>query len=244
MSLSEISNNICEVLKERVSNTMYGTFIISWILWNWKIFYITFFVDQKIIFDQFHILKIDYILQNYRIDSTLQLVGSIIHIIVAPLISTYIIIWQLSKLDLIVFNKNLKNLQAKEKAENKAKEEALDRKTSVLTKTDNLLEIEKKIEEKISGNEEWQNEFDKVSKEAFFIGAFVSLKNTLYTKRGHISSIKSTDSYVPANDLAYLHTNNFIEFTNEHKNQIEITEKGKFFLNKFIISNQSFDIPF
>lgn len=44
--LEEFKKSFNSVLYDRVSSPMYGTFIVAWVFWNWKILYITLFVGE------------------------------------------------------------------------------------------------------------------------------------------------------------------------------------------------------
>lgn len=59
--ITEFKKSVDGILSERLASPLYGTFIISWMLWNWKIIYLTIFIsDSKI-----EGTKIDYIVENY-----------------------------------------------------------------------------------------------------------------------------------------------------------------------------------
>jgi hypothetical protein len=73
--MDEIKKSINLIFTERVSSPFYGTLIVSWLIWNWKITYLTFFVDQDKIAEN----KIDFILKNYN---------DVLHLTFYPLIST------------------------------------------------------------------------------------------------------------------------------------------------------------
>jgi hypothetical protein len=45
--IDEFKKSINNILYERVTSPFYGTFIISWIIWNWNIVYLTLFVSEK-----------------------------------------------------------------------------------------------------------------------------------------------------------------------------------------------------
>ena len=77
--MSEIKKSISNILYERTTSPFYGTLIISWIIWNWKIFYFTFFISEDKISEN----KIDYIIENFY---------DIHHLVTYPLISTIILI--------------------------------------------------------------------------------------------------------------------------------------------------------
>ena len=63
----------------RISSPFYGTLIVSWLLWNWKISYVTFFIDSYKLKEN----KIDYIFTNCN---------DFHHLVTFPLVSTLIIL--------------------------------------------------------------------------------------------------------------------------------------------------------
>lgn len=75
----ETKKSVESILSQRLSSPFYGTLIISWLIWNWKIIYLTIFISEKNISGT----KIDYILKNYN---------DACHIIWFPLISTFILL--------------------------------------------------------------------------------------------------------------------------------------------------------
>lgn len=77
--MDEIKKSINLIFAERVSSPFYGTLVVSWLIWNWKIIYLTIFVDQ----DKITGNKIDFILNNYN---------NVWHFVFFPLISTFILL--------------------------------------------------------------------------------------------------------------------------------------------------------
>ena len=76
---SELRKSTNAILFERVTSPLFGTFIVSWLIWNWKIVYLTLFVSESNIEGN----KIDYIASNY----------CDIHVLVTyPLISTLLLL--------------------------------------------------------------------------------------------------------------------------------------------------------
>lgn len=71
----ETKKSVESILSQRLTSPFYGTLIISWLIWNWKIIYLTFFVSENNITGN----KIDYILENCN-DTW--------HLVYYPLIST------------------------------------------------------------------------------------------------------------------------------------------------------------
>lgn len=58
--MSDLTTSIKEIFNERISSPFYGSLIISWLIWNWEIPYVTFFVDG----DKLNVNKIEYITTN------------------------------------------------------------------------------------------------------------------------------------------------------------------------------------
>lgn len=77
--IDETKKSIQGILAQRISSPFYGTLVVSWLLWNWKIIYLTFFVTEKIIKQN----KIDYITANY---------SNFNHLVLFPFISTIVIL--------------------------------------------------------------------------------------------------------------------------------------------------------
>jgi hypothetical protein len=75
-----VEKSFTDVLKERASSPFYGSFIISWLIWNWKIVYLTIFIDQDLIAP---VTKIQYIEQHY---------SWWVFVILLPLLSTFFLI--------------------------------------------------------------------------------------------------------------------------------------------------------
>ncbi|MFA5206251.1 MAG: hypothetical protein WC708_17785 [Lentisphaeria bacterium] len=67
--MNDFIKSIKVILYDRLSSPLYGTFIVSFFLWNWKIWYVTFFVSESNLgyfpnSDAIIINKIDYIINN------------------------------------------------------------------------------------------------------------------------------------------------------------------------------------
>jgi hypothetical protein len=77
--IDEIKKSINSIFTDRISSPFYGTLIVSWLIWNWKIVYLTLFIDQERISGT----KIDYIQSNY---------SSIHSLLTFPLVSTIILL--------------------------------------------------------------------------------------------------------------------------------------------------------
>jgi hypothetical protein len=77
--IDDLKKYLKEIIYERTTSPLYGTLITSWLIWNWRIIYISFFVSESKIKGN----KIDYIITNYS-DTE--------HIVIYPLISTFLLL--------------------------------------------------------------------------------------------------------------------------------------------------------
>jgi hypothetical protein len=59
--MTELRKSINSILYQRVTSPLFGTFCVSWLVWNWKIVYTTFFIGE----DKIDKNKIDYIVENF-----------------------------------------------------------------------------------------------------------------------------------------------------------------------------------
>jgi len=73
--LDELKKSISSSLYERVASPLYGTLLVSWLAWNWKIVYLTFFISEKNLDKD----KITYIVENF---------SNIHNLVTLPLVST------------------------------------------------------------------------------------------------------------------------------------------------------------
>ena len=77
--ITDLRTSINSILYQRVTSPLFGTFLISWLVWNWKIFYASFIIDSDKITEN----RIDYIVENFN-DTN--------YLIWFPLVSTFILI--------------------------------------------------------------------------------------------------------------------------------------------------------
>ncbi len=59
--VTEFRKSINSILYQRITGPLSGTFLLAWIITNWKIIYVTLFISQ----DKLTKNKIDYIIENY-----------------------------------------------------------------------------------------------------------------------------------------------------------------------------------
>lgn len=87
--------------KEKISSPFFRYFSVSWILWNYKFVYFIAFLDEKIFFEAHKITKFDYLMNNPFFYETWYC--NIAIFLVAPLISTWFMIFIFPKINMYFF---------------------------------------------------------------------------------------------------------------------------------------------
>ncbi len=72
----EWRKSINSVLHERMTSPLFGSFALSWLIWNWRIIYLTFFISE---YRLGSITRIEYILEHYSDN---------LHLLWGPILST------------------------------------------------------------------------------------------------------------------------------------------------------------
>ena len=57
----ELRKSFNSILYDRIASPFYGALAVSWMIWNWKIIYLTVFISEESISKN----KIEYIIENY-----------------------------------------------------------------------------------------------------------------------------------------------------------------------------------
>jgi len=84
--LNDIKKSFNEIIYERTTSPFYGTLICSWLIWNWKIIYLTLFISENKLCEN----KIDYIIKNYcQVENIIwyPLASSIVILTIIPFLS-------------------------------------------------------------------------------------------------------------------------------------------------------------
>lgn len=84
--IDELKKSLNSILNDRLVSPLFGTFIFSWLIWNWKIIYLTLFISEK----QIETNKIAFIVENYNSEYNLliyPLVSTLMLLTIVPFIS-------------------------------------------------------------------------------------------------------------------------------------------------------------
>lgn len=238
---NEITDSIKNALKARLSSPLYGTFIISWIIFHWKFIYTLLFVSEEKIWQATSLLKNDYLSKVFFNFSNWYFYVAW----TMPFILTWLVIWKFPKwISLPAFKKEEEYRLAKKRIriseqmklgleEIKLEQENIKKLNVVSQKTKKEKEIEK-LDPSIT----WKEEYT-IFKSKPFYSDFKYVVESIYQHQGNIIWYDNVQSYrVPQTILAYAHTNNLIEFSND-KESISLTAKGKFFVKEFSLEDSN-----
>lgn len=230
-------------IKERLTSPFYGYFICSWLLFNWQIIYVAFFVSQDNILTKTGLLRYQYLQQSFPI---LWSWGFFLEFLIYPLLATALFFWVFPLVTRIYYRKSLKNQKAlrridiEENLQISKEEKKLVKEETDLIKTKSEQEKQKKKVEKETPEILWQKEFEDFKGHPSYIN-FSQLKNVIYNNSGktHKWNGASYVRLINTDVLATAHTKNLIlingkEYSDE---RIELTEKGRFFMSKYLEIN-------
>lgn len=103
--IDEAKESLKKNIEDKLVSPFWGAYIASWCAWNWKILYITFFVDSEQLLQNQNILKIDYITYLYQYNSLFNSICTISHLIILPLVTSYVIVFFFAKIDVLLLQK-------------------------------------------------------------------------------------------------------------------------------------------
>lgn len=245
----DVVNSFSDILKERVSSPVYGTFLFSFLFWNWKLIYLSFWVSEETI----GISKLDYLTQQMIQNgfTELSFIPLFMHpffswfnIVVIPIIITYFMLRYFPHIQNWAYRENLdfkkerrKNLNQHnldiemhhlEIRENIARKEVLVQKEEKKATEQKIEKLNKKdLLEKDRYSDDY-NEFKKLR----FYNTVSIINDVIYNQGGYSGDL---DSKI----LSYWHTNDLVLFRKDNSNFIELTDKGKYFLKKSLSENNA-----
>jgi hypothetical protein len=234
--MSELWNSVANWFKERTTSPLYGTFLLSLILWNWKFFYILFWQNEA----KLVLPRIEYV-QIYLLNQE----GFLYHLfyfLILPLISTYFIVWWLPFLSNLAHKKSIDFYYARKLTIDQARldYEKKEKKTldSISTVKKEQAETKKEIEKNTAAEEVWGFEFDNFKQHPIY-SEMQKLKEIIYDNSGQTRRWNGLvyQLAIDSNTLATADSLGLILIKGIGKDErIELTPKGKFFMSKYLES--------
>lgn len=244
--IEQIKEAVQVYLNEKMYSPFYSTLIASWLVWNWKIIYITFFIDSNLLAQQKNLLKIEYLQFFYSFSTRPIETG--LHLIVLPVVSTYLIIYILNPIASRFLVKYLQNHNNNELITLEKERELLKLKESKLNVFKQAIKIQKEEEriedESKTQEQKWQEEYNDFKNSPFYPG-FTGIEDSIYQFKGDTKDLDpEIKAYCDSNDIITIGDNSFSE-----KEKIELTDKGKYFMKNYKNENgkrniRIEDVPF
>jgi hypothetical protein len=226
--------------KEKINSPLYVTFFVAVVLWNWKSFYVLFWLDSE---NFSGISQLQYSLmvsRNIGYTTIYQLDWVINHLwfFGVPTLITFIAIWYLPQIHNIAhkrylefrFDRELEFDRQNSLYQEKRQKEVQKQLVTVKEIEEDTKEI-RKIEQALpvlTTEDRWRVEYTNQPQKMSAVLA--KLPNFVYKKSGFI--VDSHGTNIQFSDLALLDSNGLTSF--EGQNKVVLTEKGKFFLKLFL----------
>lgn len=232
--MDEFINSIGKWFKEKTTSPLYGIFIFSVILWNWKFFYVLFWQGEG----KLSVPKIEYI--QTTILNHQNFWQHLFHFLALPLISTYVLIWWLPIVSNWAHKKHIEFFYKRKQIFDEETLKYENKKGEILS---SISEVKKKqavakeeIKKNISEEERWLDDYN------IFIKSQPNhrldlIKNVIYSNGGSVYKWSGSQDVrlIDSDTLAVAHTNNLISIEGEGTGEkIRLSDKGKFFLAKFL----------
>ena len=207
--MKEIVDSVTKIIKNRLTNSLYGVFFFSWIAFHWSFVFSIFALDDIKILQITGLLKNEYLIQRYFNPSDFWFWFSWI----MPFIVTYFIIWRLPKWILL-------------KAYDKTEEYEIEKKIIKIKQQKRIEQEETKLQEQT---------VKKVAAVAKQVVEEKKIKNTDPNSAYHnfINSLYSGSKYIPNLNVDHVSYFDALGLINIVGNNVEsLTEKGKYFALK------------
>jgi hypothetical protein len=236
--MDSLANSFAEAIKRRTASAAIGSYLFFWAAYHWEGLYATFFTSQDLIFQQYHILKNEYVGKyffGFHNDWYFYL-G-----LVVPLVLTILFIWPLPKFVLIhAYRLEQKHKTARRTIkfyeDKKIKDldiETVNQKTAAVVAATKL-STKERAAKKVDPTIIWSDEYEEFKKTRFY-SSFDYLTNSIYK---HSGNIRGYQFEIPREFLVYIDANGIVKLSTD-KNKIDLTDKGRYYLKRFSADNAS-----
>lgn len=240
--IKEAKKSLENNITDKLTSPFWGAFVISWLIWNWKIWYVTVFIDSDLLLQEKGLLKMDYIYSLYKSDIIFDLFISFLRLIILPFLSAWFFIFIFPLITHRFYEKSLESDNENKIAKNRKDEEyfktvgkKLEAEKEVIMQEASINEEKMKIEK--TQEEKWDEEYSEFEKTKYF-NDFNMIIESIYQHFGKTEWDYDFNGmpgkFVSSDVKAYADTNNLIEIDNNigNKETIKLTEKGKYFMKK------------
>lgn len=238
--MNEISNSIAEAIRKRTASATLGTYFFFWAAYHWQGIYVTFFVDQSLIYKEKGVLKNEYVNQHFFGLTAWNDVHFYLGIFI-PALLTYLYIWWLPYILTQAYKKEqwlkverriIKIDQEKRIQEDRKK---LAQETTKAIKEEEKVVKARKDAVKVDPKILWGEEFAALTPKDLRL--LSEILKCVYRHRGHTRVEGAYPSSPPEfvlnpNALRLGDAKDLVKQTTQGA-RIELTPKGKYFASKY-----------
>lgn len=228
---NEIVDSAKKAIADKFDSSLYGTFIIYWLIFHWRFVYTIFFVSEDMVWNSMQLFKNDYLVRVFFDYKTFNfwLWWAI------PVILTILTIWVFPRLFIIrAYKRELEDAYEKKKFKVKKEKELESEEakreeetTKKITAVAEQVEQQKKIKD-IDPTIQWEEEYQTLKTKKIF-GNFKTLYQIVYENGGGIYGQQSYTLAMPL--IAYLDSTEALVLEN---GTISLKPKGNFFMRKYL----------
>ena len=235
----EFVQSVRAAVEERFTSPFWGHFFLSWLVVNWNLVYVAFFVDADTILQKKEVLRNEY-LYSLMPQTFLETAA---HFLIYPLLISAFIAWVVSPTVGRAFFKR----SSINKREQGSIEKQINENLNLTRQAQTLVEEQKKLvaqkveleEESKKAEEEnprifWEQEFEAFKESRLFY-KFKQVVDTLYAHQKqlvYVNDYGKRASRIDPDMLAYADSHGLITIDNSG-NRVEPTDKGRFFLAQY-----------
>lgn len=234
----------------RIKQPFYRTFLITWLLVNWKMIYFILFVDENILIAKNNITKFDYIIQNYSFSFSNFNLDLILFLkfFIIPWFFTWLFIW--------IFPKYITKSAFEKYSETIWEENVIKKRYEINQKKKEdelyLLDEKKKLEkEKINIDKEdlenkqvnknktiWDNEYNKFKLQKEIFSDFSDVINRINFHKWNMHFVfdgnRRIDDSIDFKTLSYLLSKDVLKQNSEWSSLYYFTTKWNYFKDRYI----------
>jgi hypothetical protein len=229
---NELVDSVSLSVEDRLTSPFYGYFITSWMIINWRLIYIAFFVRGEDIYKKTGLISNEYLFLNVPTFGTWTW---LLHFFVYPFTVTLFIFWIMPFVTRPYFRKNIKNRKALKLIElNESREIKKGEKELVIAEK-NLIkeEVDKAKQIKRASAETpevlWEKEYLDFKNNPLYKEFKVVISHVFDSGGGGHQGLS-------VSMIAFLDLNN-LGTGNGYNKSVVLNQKGKFFAKKYLEDN-------
>lgn len=224
--MNEATTSVFEIIKNRLTNPLYGTFFLTWVIFHWNFIFSILVLDDRKVLVLTGLLKNDYLLYRYFDIYDWYFWFSLL----VPFVLTYFIIWKFPKWILIPAYRKSKEHETEKRIIKNTEElkvitaiRLLEEENVKTAKIITERAQERKRAQQADPTIGWEEDFLKFKESANY-DAFRQAVGNFYSGHREVNN-NSLTSYLDSMGIAKLSENN--------PNYImSFTDKGSYFIRK------------